>query len=547
MEGTEKGSPSPPSDSATKLEECSPEEQPDYHPRILPSMTAHEDDSPNLTPSPASQAQIAPSGSPTDMTPPPGFVQPHASYRHAGSEGASTHEIIPSSSSHPAGHAPHSTAPLVAQSYLPVLPPSTSVVPPVQSNPSTSILPTAAPSVMTQDTVSPNLAPDPPTPQARDASSRFSHTTPVVDFEQTQRLGLVQPQALHPLLGPRGRGGLPYATAPPGRLPVLPPLQVQPPTAHAYFEPYQSPYGYNSGAAFSHGESMQYPSHALSNYHYGGVQPFPHYPGEFSHQYQAQAGYDGNMDGAPRRHQRGTSYAVNPGRPYIKDNKPQSVPKGASLFVFHVPNEMTNDDLHQLFAPYGTILGSRIAVEKKTGRGKGFAYVDYASAQSAEEAIKHLHRHQLLGKRLKVEHKRGKQYEERERHSQSYWSAFQPHQHYSLPVQEYAGRPGAQLEAIAPPPLPRQLSAPLHDRQRQPNPSLETSPTPPLPPLEHFPTPHPAVRSFPKQTVTGEDPGVNAAAADGDTAPEVASLAAPRPSSPLDNLEDIRESLPDTK
>ena len=81
----------------------------------------------------------------------------------------------------------------------------------------------------------------------------------------------------------------------------------------------------------------------------------------------------------------------------MKDNKPHSVPKGASLFVFHVPNEMTNDDLYKLFAPYGTILGLRIAVEERTGRGKGFAYVDYASAQSAEEAIRNLHRHQVSG------------------------------------------------------------------------------------------------------------------------------------------------------
>lgn len=554
MEGTDKEPTSSLLESALKQEECSPEDQTDSYPRILPSMTTHEDDSPNLTPSPAPQAEVAPSGCPTDMQPPPGFLQPHATYPQAESERVITGDLIPPSSSHP-GDDPHPTASPAGQRHLPVLPPSTSVVPQVQSNPSASILPSAAPSLTSQDAVPPNLASH-PTPQARDTSSRYPNITRTVDFEQTQRPGLVQPQALYPFLGPTGRGDLPYSTAASGRLPVLPPLQLQPPTAgmppvHSYYEPYKSLYDYNSSnQAYSHGESMQYPPYAPSNYHYGGVHAFPHYPDEISHQYQAQAGYEGTTDGGPRRqrqHQRGTSYAVNPGRPYIKDNTPQSVPKGASLFVFHVPNEMTNDDLYQLFAPYGTILGLRIAVEERTGRGKGFAYVDYASAQSAGEAIKHLHRHQLLGKRLKVEHKRGKQYEEKERHSQSHWSNFQPPQQYTLPVQEYAGRPGAQYTSTSIPPPSRHHSAPLQVRQKHPNYLFESTPTPPLPPLEHFRTPHGEVLSLSTRAVTAEDPHANTAAEDGNSAPELESLTAPRQPSPLDDLGDIRGSLPETR
>lgn len=575
MEGKENGSSL--SESATKPEAYSSEKRTGYHPELVPSMSPHDSASPDAALYPAPQAQEASSGCPAYMPPPPGFIQPHPINPQTDSGGVSSEGIIPPSG-FSSGYSPHPPVPPATESLLPVLPPSTSVVQPVQSNPLTSVYLGILPSETAQDIVSPDLAPH-PAPQVRDTSPRYSALTPVVDFERTPQQHLVQPHAAHPPFDPRSlsTGSIlpstspsshpPYPTASPGtgrRMSVLPPLQshqsiASMPPVHSYDQPYPWPYNYNSwGQPYPHGTQM-YPHGAPMQYDIGtypfgsSAHAYPHHQGGVAPQDQAQAGYNGNMDGGQRRPRKSTSAscAVNPGKPYIKDNKPRAAPKGADLFVFYVPNATTNADLYRLFAPYGTILSARIATEKDTGRGRGFAYVDYASPESADDAIHHLHRHKLLGKRLKVTHKEDKQGKEKERHDQDYWSTGQPRRHQSWSAQEYAGQPGAQHESISAPPLPRYHNAPMQQYGRQttdywssvqpqmdhswpvqeyrpvvqhesistpPLPRHRSAPmqgygrqpvlppesisTPPLPPLEHFPTQHPSVQSLPIRTAS---------------------------------------------
>jgi len=83
------------------------------------------------------------------------------------------------------------------------------------------------------------------------------------------------------------------------------------------------------------------------------------------------------------------SYAKNPGKPIFKNDN-RLGPEGANLFVFHIPNEMTNYDLFQLFQSYGNVLSVRIMTEEATGRGRGYGFVSYDSADSAAMAIHHL-------------------------------------------------------------------------------------------------------------------------------------------------------------
>ena len=42
-------------------------------------------------------------------------------------------------------------------------------------------------------------------------------------------------------------------------------------------------------------------------------------------------------------------------------------PFGCNLFVFHIPNDMTNMDLYSLFIPFGNVISVRIMIEKETG------------------------------------------------------------------------------------------------------------------------------------------------------------------------------------
>mmetsp|Transcript_4750 Transcript_4750/g.6401 ORF Transcript_4750/g.6401 Transcript_4750/m.6401 type:complete len:439 (+) Transcript_4750:444-1760(+) len=96
-------------------------------------------------------------------------------------------------------------------------------------------------------------------------------------------------------------------------------------------------------------------------------------------------------------------YFQNPGPPIVRDAG--KGPEGSNLFVFHIPNDFTNQDMFNLFHPYGNLLSVRIMVERETGRSRGFGFVTYDNVSSAELAIKKLDGYAIGNKRLKVQHK----------------------------------------------------------------------------------------------------------------------------------------------
>ncbi|KAF1794287.1 Nucleotide-binding alpha-beta plait domain [Phytophthora cactorum] len=98
---------------------------------------------------------------------------------------------------------------------------------------------------------------------------------------------------------------------------------------------------------------------------------------------------------------------VGPGPP-IQTTESGQGPPGCNLFVFHIPNDMTNQDLFNYFATFGNVISARIMVEKGTGRSRGFGFVSYDNAPSAEAAIKGMNGFQVGRKRLKVQHKKEK-------------------------------------------------------------------------------------------------------------------------------------------
>jgi len=83
-------------------------------------------------------------------------------------------------------------------------------------------------------------------------------------------------------------------------------------------------------------------------------------------------------------------------------------PEGCNLFVFHIPNEMTNLDLFNYFAPFGNVLSARIMVDNDTGRSRGFGFVSFDAPECADAAITGMNGLQLGKKRLKVQHKKDK-------------------------------------------------------------------------------------------------------------------------------------------
>lgn len=78
---------------------------------------------------------------------------------------------------------------------------------------------------------------------------------------------------------------------------------------------------------------------------------------------------------------------------------------GCNLFVFHLPENLGDSELSQLFSSYGTILGCKVARDSATTRTKGYGFVTYDSPASAEAAIQALNGFVMGTKRLSVRHK----------------------------------------------------------------------------------------------------------------------------------------------
>ena len=77
-------------------------------------------------------------------------------------------------------------------------------------------------------------------------------------------------------------------------------------------------------------------------------------------------------------------------------------PAGSNLFLFHLPNNMKDSELYNLFRRFGYIYSTRVMTEKN-GKSKGIGFVSFDNPKSAQEAIEEMNGFEVRGKRLKVE------------------------------------------------------------------------------------------------------------------------------------------------
>lgn len=60
------------------------------------------------------------------------------------------------------------------------------------------------------------------------------------------------------------------------------------------------------------------------------------------------------------------------------------------LYIGNLPYSVTNDDLTNLFAEYGTVTSASVVTDRETGRSKGFGFVEMEEDAKALEAIEKL-------------------------------------------------------------------------------------------------------------------------------------------------------------
>jgi RNA recognition motif-containing protein len=75
---------------------------------------------------------------------------------------------------------------------------------------------------------------------------------------------------------------------------------------------------------------------------------------------------------------------------------------GKKLYVGNLTYQVSDSDLEQLFAPFGTVLSAQVIQDRATGRSKGFGFVEMDTDAQAQAAIQALNEHEHDGRRLTV-------------------------------------------------------------------------------------------------------------------------------------------------
>lgn len=72
------------------------------------------------------------------------------------------------------------------------------------------------------------------------------------------------------------------------------------------------------------------------------------------------------------------------------------------LYVGNLPFKTTDADLSALFAPFGAVSNANVVTDRDTGRSRGFAFVEMATAEAAQAAIGGLDGKPFEGRNLQV-------------------------------------------------------------------------------------------------------------------------------------------------
>jgi RNA recognition motif-containing protein len=83
---------------------------------------------------------------------------------------------------------------------------------------------------------------------------------------------------------------------------------------------------------------------------------------------------------------------------------------GKKLYVGNLSFSSTEADLRELFEQHGALQSVNVITDRETGRSRGFAFVEFEEASSAEKAQQALDGQDFGGRSLRVNeaHERGR-------------------------------------------------------------------------------------------------------------------------------------------
>jgi hypothetical protein len=80
-----------------------------------------------------------------------------------------------------------------------------------------------------------------------------------------------------------------------------------------------------------------------------------------------------------------------------------------NIYVGNVSWNVSNEDLQELFTPYGEVASAKIATDRQTGRSRGFGFVEMPNDEEAKAAISGLNQAEVDGRNIVVNESKPKE------------------------------------------------------------------------------------------------------------------------------------------
>lgn len=75
-------------------------------------------------------------------------------------------------------------------------------------------------------------------------------------------------------------------------------------------------------------------------------------------------------------------------------------PASRVVYIGHIPHGFYEDAMISYFSQFGKLTKVRLSRSRKTGNSKGYAFLEFASAEVAEIAAEAMHNYMMFGQRL---------------------------------------------------------------------------------------------------------------------------------------------------
>jgi cold-inducible RNA-binding protein len=72
------------------------------------------------------------------------------------------------------------------------------------------------------------------------------------------------------------------------------------------------------------------------------------------------------------------------------------------LFVGNLSYQTMENDLKEFFSQVGVVTSVNLMLDKMTGKSRGFAFIEFATAEEANKAVEQFHNKEFQGRALTV-------------------------------------------------------------------------------------------------------------------------------------------------